>query len=202
MEGGLDRRLHRMAEKVEGVVKMFRKNLRKARFDWRLFCRPDTKPGLSSNDGKRHNGFTLLEVLTVIAIVIILVGLLMPGINKARQLAQRTRCTNNLRQIGIAMHVYANRNNGDFPLYAGWAGTLLGGGYLDDEKAFDCPAQTAHAGTSGDPDYWYDDRGGTLSTDTANSYDRIVGDYDGCHQGLENKLCADGRIVTERPAGG
>jgi len=63
----------------------------------------------------RKTGFTLVELLVVLAIISILAGMLLPGLSRAREAARRVNCASNLRQVGLSFKMYADESNGNFP---------------------------------------------------------------------------------------
>jgi prepilin-type N-terminal cleavage/methylation domain-containing protein/prepilin-type processing-associated H-X9-DG protein len=90
---------------------------------------------------RRKVGFTLVELLVVIAIIGVLVSLLLPAVQTARESARRAQCSNNLKQIGLAMTQYADTYKGAFPVgeYSCCWGTWLVGllPYIEQKALYD-----------------------------------------------------------------
>ena len=90
----------------------------------------------------RRQGFTLIELLVVISVIALLLGILVPTLSSAKEYARRTKCLSNVRQLGIALQMYAEGNDGrvpprDYDGGAVWVDRLED--YYENPKVLSCP---------------------------------------------------------------
>jgi len=162
---------------------------------------------------KARRGFTLIELLIVITIIAILAAMLLPALKNARDMAKRSVCASNQKQVGLAMLNYAGDYNEYYPYYSetnpGWGLSGKTGSRLDgiffttyiSYRAANCPSVTEHptnywrsifivGGTFGSAGAWYE----WLSVARQGKY--VVFDYDTGSTGKSGPVC--GATSSER----
>lgn len=121
---------------------------------------------------KFPRGFTLIELLVVIAIISLLVSILLPSLNHAKELARRVVCASNLRSIGTTWNVYWSENNGEIPANSdywwGWGGFDTGSlsdtappiedrtlvSYIDTDEIYKCPDDDTNGAIASNGHVW------------------------------------------------
>ncbi len=132
---------------------------------------------------RSQSGFTLVELLVVIAIIAVLMGLLLPAVQMAREAARRTACGNKLKQLGLAVHNFANVKQEKFPMLAEaeegglWTAFLLP--YIEQPSVYD-------ALTFGSTDWARSAAWGNPSITSSNAIERQIA---ACHLQIDSFRC-------------
>lgn len=134
--------------------------------------------------------FTLGELLVVFAVVTIVTVLMIPFIKHNYYFRERTVCANNMREIGLALYIYAIEHEGKFPPRLK---DLYDEQYIADEELMDCPA-SEEQGTPESPDYIY--KAGL--TVESNSVDVLLADKSKNHvHGGKNVMYVNGTVLWD-----
>lgn len=136
-----------------------------------------------------NKGFTISELLLVVVVVIVVAAIIFPVAKYTKDRMEGIMCSNNLREVGLTLYIYAREHAGSFPptLKA-----LYDEQYLADEELMDCPA-TKGKGTPLDPDYIY--TAGLTIKDPSTAM--LLRDKSDNHRKGKNILYLNGAVLCE-----
>ncbi|CAN5217342.1 DUF1559 domain-containing protein [soil metagenome] len=150
----------------------------------------------------KRNAFTLIELLVVIAIIAVLIGLLLPAVQKVREAASKAQCLNNLKQMGVAMHAHHDVHRG-FPMGAeisvgtGWSALLLP--FMEQDNVYQALRFQEHDGINAQWALPVPGAPGDIGRSGTTEYDMAIRNIGGCETLIKGFRCPSANLPLYLP---